>query len=173
MAVEDGKVMEFTPEMLKEFAKLRHASFTAMMNQCAEDGWEIVPLREEGGFTARLAVKQPHDTPRGMLIICAGGAYRWLSPREKDPVALAFSAMGYQSFLIEYSVMEQAGGLRPLREVAEAVRTMSRSQVRRLPVTEGGRLVGMVTLCDLARREDCRMECAQAMEAVSANLTRR
>ena len=61
----------------------------------------------------------------------------------------------------------------PETEVSEAVRTMSRSQVRRLPVTEGGRLVGMVTLCDLARREDCRMECAQAMEAVSANLTRR
>ena len=61
----------------------------------------------------------------------------------------------------------------PSAEVAEAVRVMSRSQVRRLPVTENGRLAGMVTLCDLARREDCRMECAQAMEAVSANITRR
>ena len=61
----------------------------------------------------------------------------------------------------------------PSAEVAEAVRVMSRSQVRGLPVTENGRLAGMVTLCDLARREDCRMECAQAMEAVSANITRR
>ncbi len=61
----------------------------------------------------------------------------------------------------------------PETEVSQAVRTMSRSQVRRLPVTEAGRLVGMVTLCDLARREDCRMECARAMGAVTANLTRR
>ena len=61
----------------------------------------------------------------------------------------------------------------PEAEVSQAVRTMSRSQVRRLPVTEAGRLVGMVTLCDLARREDCRMECARAMEAVSANVVRR
>ena len=61
----------------------------------------------------------------------------------------------------------------PETEVSQAVRTMSRSQVRRLPVTEAGRLVGMVTLCDLARREDCRMECARAMEAVSANVVRR
>ncbi len=61
----------------------------------------------------------------------------------------------------------------PSAEVAEAVRVMSRSQVRRLPVTENGRLAGMVTLCDLARREDCRMECAQAMEAVSSNISRR
>jgi acetyl esterase/lipase len=32
--------------------------------------------------------------------------------------------MGYQSFLIEYSVMERAGELRPLRELAEAVRIL-------------------------------------------------
>ena len=43
-----------------------------------------------------------HKT-RPAIIICAGGCYRWLSPREKDPVALAFAAMGYQTFLIEYS----------------------------------------------------------------------
>lgn len=59
---------------------------------------------------------------RPAIVICAGGCYRWLSPREKDPVALRFSAMGYQSFLIEYSVEEKAGGLRPLRELAAAVR---------------------------------------------------
>jgi len=62
-----------------------------------------------------------HKT-RPAIVICAGGAYRWLSPREKDPVALFFSAMGYQSFLIEYSVQEKAAALRPLKELAEAVR---------------------------------------------------
>ena len=59
---------------------------------------------------------------RPAIIICAGGAYRWLSPREKDPVALCFAAMGYHTFLIEYSVKENAAGLKPLRELAEAVR---------------------------------------------------
>ena len=62
-----------------------------------------------------------HKT-RPAIIICAGGAYRWLSPREKDPVALHFASMGWQTFLIEYSVGEMAGELRPLRELAEAVR---------------------------------------------------
>ena len=41
-----------------------------------------------------------------------------------------------------------------------------------LPVAKGGRRGGMLTLCDLARREECRAECAMAMEAVSANVTR-
>ena len=62
-----------------------------------------------------------HKT-RPAIIICAGGCYRWLSPREKDPVALAFSAMGYQTFLIEYSTEKNAAGLRPLHELGEAVR---------------------------------------------------
>jgi len=64
-----------------------------------------------------------HKT-RPAIVICAGGAYRWLSPREKDPVALSFAAMGYQTFLIEYSVKADAAGLKPLRELAETVRIL-------------------------------------------------
>ena len=61
---------------------------------------------------------------RPALVICAGGAYRRLSPREKDPVALYWAAQGYQTFLIDYSVMEGAAGLRPLKELAETVRIL-------------------------------------------------
>ena len=62
-----------------------------------------------------------HKT-RPAVIVCAGGCYRWLSPREKDPAALAFFSIGYQAFLLEYSTEEKAGELRPLRELAETVR---------------------------------------------------
>ena len=61
-----------------------------------------------------------HKT-RPAIVICAGGAYRWLSPREKDPVALRFSALGYQCFLIDYAVGERAGELRPLRQLAACI----------------------------------------------------
>ena len=61
----------------------------------------------------------------------------------------------------------------PGDSVEEAARSMAREQIRRLPVTEEGRLVGMVTLCDLARREDCRRECTRAVESVSANVRMR
>ena len=64
-----------------------------------------------------------HKT-RPAILICAGGCYRWLSPREKDPVALYWAAQGYQTVLIEYSVMEGAAGLRPLKELAETVRIL-------------------------------------------------
>jgi len=47
---------------------------------------------------------------------------------------------------------------------------MAVRQLRRIPVTEEGRIVGMVSLCDLARRSDCRMEAGDTLGAVSANL---
>ena len=85
-------------------------------------------------FTARSApvigyLQDDHDRlvahkKRPAVVICAGGAYRWLSPREKDPVALHFAALGYQTFLIEYSVGDRAGELRPLKELAETVRIL-------------------------------------------------
>ena len=61
---------------------------------------------------------------RPALVICPGGAYRWRSPREKDPPAFAFLELGYQVFILEYSCAEQAGGYRPLRELAETVRIL-------------------------------------------------
>ncbi len=62
-----------------------------------------------------------HKT-RPALLICAGGCYRHLSPREQDPVALAFSALGYQTFLLIYSTGKEASSLRPLKELAAAVK---------------------------------------------------
>ena len=61
---------------------------------------------------------------RPAVIICPGGAYQWRSPREKDPVALEFLSMGYQAFILEYTCGEKASGFRPLRQLAEAVKTV-------------------------------------------------
>lgn len=64
---------------------------------------------------------------RTAMIICPGGAYQWRSPREKDPPALEFLAMGWQVFILEYSCAEQAGQYRPLRELAETVCQLRRN----------------------------------------------
>ena len=86
---------------------------------------------------------------RPAMLICPGGAYRWRSPREKDPVALRFSAMGYNTFIVEYSCGALASGYRPLRELAAAVRAVraraeewhiDRNQVAVLGFSAGGHL---------------------------------
>ena len=44
---------------------------------------------------------------------------------------------------------------------------------RRLPVVEGGKLVGIVSLADLARSQRFDMEAAQALGEISENIVRR
>lgn len=56
--------------------------------------------------------------------------------------------------------------------VSQAAAAMAREQVRRLPVVEGRRLVGMVSLGDLSRRPDCSMEAAEALSEITANVRR-
>lgn len=61
----------------------------------------------------------------------------------------------------------------PFEELEHAVRLMSEDQVRRLPVMDSGRLVGMVTLCDMARNCNCDMEAAEALSEISSNFRRK
>ena len=61
----------------------------------------------------------------------------------------------------------------PFDEVAKAVQLMGEDQVRRLPVLEEGRLVGVVTLCDMARNCNCDMEAGEALAEISSNFRRK
>lgn len=61
----------------------------------------------------------------------------------------------------------------PLDDVDKAVQLMSRDQIRRLPVTEEGKVVGLVALCDMARSCNCEMEAAEALTEISANIKRK
>lgn len=58
-------------------------------------------------------------------------------------------------------------------DVSAAAARMAREQVRRLPVEEGGRLCGMVSLGDLAARPDYSMEAAEALADISSNISSR
>ncbi len=60
----------------------------------------------------------------------------------------------------------------PVEELGAAVKRMGEDQVRRLPVLEEGRLVGIVTLCDMARNSQFDMETATALSEISSNVRR-
>ena len=92
---------------------------------------EIITF-EALGATVKGYLQEDYDTlaahkVRPALVICPGGAYRWRSPREKDPPAFEFLSMGFQVFILEYSCGEQAAAYRPLRELAETVRVLRRN----------------------------------------------
>ncbi|MDR1586010.1 MAG: alpha/beta hydrolase [Treponema sp.] len=57
----------------------------------------------------------------GSVIICPGGAYRFLSPREAGPVARRFAQSGWRPYILRYPVGENLGTA-PLEEAAAALR---------------------------------------------------
>lgn len=61
----------------------------------------------------------------------------------------------------------------PEDDVRSAVQLMAGRQVRRLPVVEKGKVVGMLSLGDMARSDRFDMECAKALSEISANVRRR
>ena len=61
----------------------------------------------------------------------------------------------------------------PDMEVGAAAHLMGRKQVRRLPVTENGKLCGMVSLGDIACREETGYDAADALGDISSNISPR
>lgn len=68
---------------------------------------------------------------------------------------------------------KQVIAAQPDMEVGVAAHLMGRQQVRRLPVTENGKLCGMVSLGDLANREESVMDAADALCDISGNISER
>lgn len=58
----------------------------------------------------------------------------------------------------------------PEDDIRLAGRLMAAGQVRRLPVVEGGQVVGMIALGDLARTHSCNMEAGKALAEISENI---
>ena len=62
---------------------------------------------------------------------------------------------------------------RPDMEVSLAAGLMGREQIRRLPVMDKGKLCGMVSLGDLARKEESSIDAGDALTEISSRLSAR
>lgn len=71
-------------------------------------------LQAVGGEFAPIA-KRP------AVLILPGGAYRFCSDREADPVAFAFLRAGFQTFILRYSVGEHKTWCNPLDDYEQAI----------------------------------------------------
>ena len=61
--------------------------------------------------------------------------------------------------------------VRPDMDAAAAAQLMGQQQVRRLPVLENGRLCGVVSLSDLANREETSYDATDALSGISSNIS--
>ncbi len=62
---------------------------------------------------------------------------------------------------------------RPDMDASAAAALMAREQIRRLPVVENGKLCGMVSLGDLAQREETSLDAMDALEGITSNVSAR
>lgn len=67
----------------------------------------------------------------------------------------------------------QVTAAQPDMDAGVAAHLMGRCQVRRLPVVENGKLCGMVSLGDLAKREESIMDAADALTDITSNISDR
>ena len=58
-------------------------------------------------------------------------------------------------------------------DVSVAAHLMGREQIRRLPILENGKLTGMVSLGDMAKREQTTIDAGDALAEISENLSLR
>lgn len=63
--------------------------------------------------------------------------------------------------------------VKPDMDTGVAAHLMGREQIRRLPVVENGKLCGMISLGDLAAREDSVMDAADALSDITSNISER
>ena len=68
--------------------------------------------------------------PRRAMLILPGGGYGFCSDREGEPIAKAFNALGFNSFVLYYSLNEKAKFPTPLREASEAMVYIKRNAER-------------------------------------------
>lgn len=61
------------------------------------------------------------ETNRPAVIVCPGGGYLYCSPREAEPIALAYASRGFHAFVLDYSVGFDAAGFAPLDEISWAI----------------------------------------------------
>lgn len=62
-----------------------------------------------------------HMNKRGAILICPGGAYSFCSDREAEPIAIHFLSMGYNAFVLRYSLKENSIFPNPLNDADEAM----------------------------------------------------
>ncbi|MGN0998230.1 MAG: alpha/beta hydrolase [Faecousia sp.] len=75
------------------------------------------PAATLDGYILDCDLTLGQDTQRPAIVICPGGGYVYCSRAEGEPVAMAFAAKGFHTFVLRYSTGRDAADFAPLKEV--------------------------------------------------------
>lgn len=108
----------------------------------------------------------------GMLPVCGGdGRLRGLVTDRDLVTRCVASGRNPAATPVREVMTRDIVSARPDTEVTDAALLMSREQIRRLPIVENGKLCGMVSLADLANREQTAKTAGGVLSEISSNLS--
>jgi len=92
--------------------KDREAKWDFMWENYKKEGQKPIPLWQTGapyiqhkeGFVPQILIHPIQKEKRGIIIVCAGGAFRFKSSNEAKPVAEFFHNAGLNAVVLDYSV---------------------------------------------------------------------
>ena len=124
--------------------------------------------------SAALAARLISRHNVGALPVCSGDRRLRGMVTDRDIVLRCVAAEEDPAQTMVRDIMTRnCATVAPGDDCREASRVMSVQQVRRLPVVEDGKVVGMISLGDLARSHRYDMEAAQALSEISENVIQR
>ena len=110
----------------------------------------------------------------GAMPVCAGDGKLCGMITDRDIVIRCLAAgKSPQTTSVREVMTSRIYVARPDMDAALAAGLMGREQIRRLPVMENGRLCGMVSLGDLAIKEESSIDAADALMEISSHLSSR
>ena len=128
----------------------------------------------EPGSSAALAARLISRHNVGSLPVCGEDRRLRGVVTDRDIVLRCVAAEEDPAQTLVRDIMTRGcASVSPHEDCRAATRLMARQQVRRLPVVEEGKLVGIISLADLARSQRFDMEAAQALGEISENIVRR
>lgn len=123
------------------------------------------------GETVEVAARMLTHYNIGILPVCsADGSLRGLVTDRDLVTRCVASNKDPAKTLVKDVMTDGVTSIRADMDTAVAAHLMGRQQIRRLPVVEEGKLCGMVSLADMATREDCVMDAADALMDISDNV---
>ena len=131
-------------------------------------------IRIHPGETVGVAARMLEHYNIGSLPVCGSDGRLCGLVTDRDLVTRCLAAGKSPAVTSVREVM--SGNLiwaDPEMDAVQAAGLMGRAQIRRLPVLENGKLCGMVSLGDLALRQETEYDAGDALIEISSNLSAR
>ena len=140
------------------------------VRDCMSENVVTITPEESAALAARLMTR--HNL--GVLAVCDYHGKLQVVVTDRDIITRCVAVDQDPSRVPVADIMSaQVETIAPEENAQAATERMARKQVRRLPVVEAGKLVGVVSLNDLARNRKTEMEAAQALCEISGNVKKR